>query len=213
MPKFEVTTPATDLTLATIEQLRVAAGLSSDNGSQDESLTALGNRLAADVATACKIASDGVNPPTLRSETVKDTFRLKSHTASLILSRRFVSSITSIVENGVTLTEGTDFEVDAEAGLVKRLSGDTEICWYWGKIVVAYVAGFATVPAELSGIVADEARLRLSESTRDPAVKSETTDGIDSVDYWVGDLPNSSGAPLSDSNMRRLTRFINWIVG
>jgi hypothetical protein len=210
---FEVVTPANDLTLATIEQLRVAAGLASDDGSKDESLTELGARLAEDISTACKIASDGANPPTLRLESVRNTFRLKSHTKELILSRRFVSEISSVVENDVMLTSGTDFELNAEAGLLKRLSGDCEIYWRWGKTVVEYIAGFKDVPAALSGVVVDETRLRLSESTRDPAVKSETTEGIDRVDYWVGDMPNSSDAPLSDSNMRRLTRFINPVFG
>lgn len=62
---FEVVTSTTDLTLATIQQLRVATGLASGDDSNDDALTALGSRLAADVSTACKIASDGINPPTL----------------------------------------------------------------------------------------------------------------------------------------------------
>ncbi len=209
---FEVVTAANDLSLATIEQLRVAAGLAEDDGSRDPELTALGERLAEDVSTACRIVSDGVNPPTLRSETVRDTYRLKSNTGSLILSRRFVSSLISVVESGTTLT-ADEYELDAEAGLLKRLSGDTEISWPSGKHVVDYIAGFTDVPASLSGVVKDEAKLRLSESERDPAVKSETTEGIDSVDYWVGDLPNTSDSALSDSNMRRLSRFTNYYVG
>jgi hypothetical protein len=213
---FSVVTPASDITLATIQQLRVAAGLAPNDGSNDEALTELGKRLAADVSTACCIASDGVNPPTLRSETVADTYRLKSHHKLLILSRRFVSSLTTVVENDAALTSD-QYELDAEAGLLRRLSGDTEICWPCGKVVVTYVAGFATVPADLSGVVADEARLRLSESSNDPLAKSirisipEIEDR--EVQRWVGDMPNRTGGPLSESNMRRLTRYINPVVG
>lgn len=211
-----VTTAATDLTIATIQQLRVAAGLSSDDDSKDVALTELGSRLAADVSTACKIASDGINPPTLRSEIMTDTYRFKSSQDVLILSRRFVSAITSIVENDVTLT-AADYELHAESGLIKRLSGDTEICWPSGKIVVNYTAGFANVPPDLSGIVADEARLRLSEHGSDPLAKSVTTEIPDietyTINRWVGDPNSDSGGPLSEANMRRLTRYINQIFG
>ena len=59
-----------------------------------------------------------------------------------------VSSITSIIVDGTTLTEDTDFFVELDTGRVQKLSSDDPIFvgdYYWNsvpnKIVVTYVGG------------------------------------------------------------------------
>src|SRR6185312_7968968 len=98
---FTVTTPASELSLLTVEELRAAVGVT--DASQDDALTALGARLSASIAKQCGVASDGVNPATLLSETCTEVFRPTRFQQDLVLSRRPVTSITSVTENGTAL--------------------------------------------------------------------------------------------------------------
>lgn len=221
---FEVITPATDLTLLTPEELRVAAGLASDDVSKDALLTIFEAQIAEEIATDCNVATASNCPPTLRSEAVQDTFRLGTYSTGLILSRRHVSTITSIVESGLTLV-ATDYVLEAEGGRLTRLFFEREWQWPGGfswvgtpgaysKIVVSYVAGFAIVPASLKAEAVVRLQLKLSENSRDPLVRStsETTDGIDKIDiaYQVGGLSSATkDSDLSPESQRRLKRFMN----
>ena len=71
---LSVTGPADDLTLLTQEELRVAVGIGIADSSQDDTLKILGGRVAARVATACRIRADGAKPPTLRQENLVEIF-------------------------------------------------------------------------------------------------------------------------------------------
>lgn len=209
---FEVVTPATDLTLLTAEQLRIAAGLSDDDDSKDITLTPLGLQIASEIATAAKVASAGGNPITLRSETCRATFYLHRHRENLVLPRRFVSSVTSVVENGMTLAE-TDYIVKGEAGMLRRLHSDCPSWWCSGKTVVDFVCGFATIEDDLRGGAMDLIQVRLSETSRDPLIKSISTNVPEledrKVDYWVGGAPNSDGyGSLPDSVAKKLSRYV-----
>jgi hypothetical protein len=95
-----VTAAASDLTLLTPTELRAAIGLDMEDTSQDTALGVLGTRVAARIVAACRVAAAGATPPTLRSETLSETFRLNggTRTGKLILSRRPVTAIGSVVE-------------------------------------------------------------------------------------------------------------------
>lgn len=220
-PVFSVSTPATSLALLTPEELRAAAGVTG--AGSDVALAAIGAAAAADIMTECNIASDGVNPPTLMSEPVIDTFRPERpfyhnerNPSALILSRRFVSSVTSVVEAGVELT-ADDYLLRAEAGLLERLINDNVACWQSVKVVVAYVAGFATVPPELKAAAAELVRTRWSETSRDPLVKGyrEKVDDIRETEttYWVGGTSGADKGPVPANVAARLARFMNIGVG
>jgi len=151
-----IATPALDLILLTLAEARAAVGVT--DSSQDAQLEILRKRVSAAITAACRVASAGATPPTLRLEVVSDTYRLKSRHEALILSRRPVVTVSSVVEDGTTLA-ATDYEVDASAGLLKRLSGDEYTCWSCGKIVVAYSAGWETVPEDLKEAASKLARV------------------------------------------------------
>jgi hypothetical protein len=170
---FEIVTPATDPNLLTIEQLRVVAGLAANDASRDTELTALGQQITADICSACRVRSDGVNPPTLRREVVRETFRERGCHSTLFLSRMFATDIISASDAGNALVS-TDTYLDGEAGMVHRVSGAGDLYWRFGDAVVQYEAGFDEVPADLVGIAMDLARLRLSAASVDPLVKSTT---------------------------------------
>ncbi len=69
---FQVNTPAKDISLLTISEMRTACsiiGTASDND-----LKNLENMVIARLARTCKIRTDRVTPPTFRLETVTEEF-------------------------------------------------------------------------------------------------------------------------------------------
>lgn len=214
---FTVVTPATSIALLTDAQLRVAAGLDANDSSRDAELRLLGDRVALDIATFCNVVSDGVHSPTLLSETVSDTFDDCSRQGELFLSRRFVSAVSSVDENGTILTTG-DFDIDRESGVVYRLIGGRRARWYSGTAVVNYVAGFATPPADLAGAASDMVKIRLSQASRDPLLKVSEVEisGVDRTrsEYWVGSLAGqSASSAIPDIVAGQLGRFRSVSVG
>jgi hypothetical protein len=211
LPHFSVVTPATDLTLLTPEELRVAAGLDRADASQDETLAEYEAEVAAEIASDCAIASDGVNPPTLRSEEVADVFRLGCPLVALYLSRRHVSEIASIVENGIALDK-PDWRLVAETGKLVRLINDADACWSAAKVEVAYTAGFDIVPNDLKSEAKSRIRIKVSENARDPLARRIRTDIPDvearEIDYQVGGLSRLMAEGLAPESERRLRRFM-----
>lgn len=184
-----VQTPASDRTLVTLDELRTALGLAADT--YETELTALNEQIADTLADWCGLAkADGV-PPTFRVETLVETFRLEEEACHLILARRPIVSVASIVEWGVTLTTN-DWEKDG--GLLYRLDGN-DCRWEWpeAKIVVTYTAGWSTVPTDLKLAATKLARLLWGEDgpgAQAPGLKRERIDGVIEREWWV--------APASD---------------
>lgn len=204
---LSVTTPADDYALLTVAELRAAAGVSDKKS--DPALKAIGLEAAERIAEWCRIATANGSTPTVKAETLTETYRLHRGAETLILSRRF-AAVTSITENGATLTAGTDFEANGDAGLIKRLRGERECWWPCATVVVVYRAGFAEIPATIKGVVMDFVRMRLSQRGRDPLVRSETTDGVDSVTYRDG---SNGDSDFEEIARVRLSRFMNPVIG
>jgi hypothetical protein len=202
-----VTAPASDLNLLTLPEIRAAVRVATG---QDADLETLRKQVAASITRACKIASAGATPPTLRKETLSETFRLKSRQDSLVLARRPIVSVSSVTEDG-TAVDADDYELDAAAGLLYRLSGDVRTCWPCGKIVVAYAAGWETVPEDLKLAASKLAAVLWSEGERvDPNLKRDRVDGVGEKEYWV----SPSDDPLIPSEvMDLLTPYLNHWVG
>ncbi|RWF66848.1 hypothetical protein [Mesorhizobium sp.] len=209
-----ITTPANDLTLLTIEAMREAAGITG--GGSDTSLRAMEARCAASIMSECGIAVGSGGAPTLRRETLTETF-YQACGEQLILSRRHEISITSIVEDSVTLID-TDFIVDPESGLLNKLCSDCPSWWSARKVVVVYGAGFTTVPADLEEAAFDFFRSSWLEKSRDPLVKSERVkvENVDETErqFWVGSVPGqSSEGAVPDVVAGQLKRFRNIGLG
>lgn len=208
-----ITTPATDPALASLSDARVAAGLLADDTSKDASLEVLRLRVSADIVQACRIAVGSGAPATLRQETVQETI-FGATAGKIVLSRRHEVSILSVAVDGVTLAS-TYYMADPESGILTRLGTDgLPTSWTGKKTVLSYQAGFATVPTDLSGVALDLIRIRTSETTRDPMLKSERVfiHDVQEVqhDYWVG----MGGASKSTTSVpqeiaARLGRYAN----
>lgn len=212
---FRVTTPAASPALLSDVELRAAAGVTGS--SYDATLATLGLRAAAAISVECAVPGDGVHVPTLLSETIEETLRPVESRPFIVLSRRFVTSVTSIVEDGDTIA-AADYWLDAEAGIVHRLDEDCPSWWSRAKIVVTYVAGFATAPDDLKAAAATMVHSTYLEGGRDPLVKGETVE-IPGVmtrrqDYWVGGLPQSGPVgPVPQAVAGLLTRYRKLPVG
>lgn len=215
-----VTTSADDPFLMTPAQMRVASGLAPGDTSQDVPLALLNARISAEIYDFAGIAvADSGQEPTLRQETLTETFRCPS-SGPLLLSRRHHVEIVSVhIDEEAIDPDG--YEVEAEAGMLNRVVGNYLSCWRGGTITVVYKAGFEIVPATLIGAASDLIRFRRSEIERDPLVRSQRVrvDGVDEVqtDYWVNSVTSgsasSAGASIPPNVAAALTRFVNVSVG
>lgn len=178
--RFSVTTPATDLSLLTIAELRAAAGIG--DASRDAQLAIIGRGVSAAIARRCNVVSDGVNPPTLLRETCTEVFRWTG-CGPLPLARRPVVEITSVTVDG-TAVDAADYEIDGGRYL-QRLSSDALSYWADGKITVIYVAGYQTAPDDLKLAATKLATATFAESGRDPSLKRVEIPGVSLHEYWV----------------------------
>lgn len=176
-----IVTPNTGRLLLT--RAEIAAVVSETDGAK---LDALNARVSAMITRECRVASVGATPPTLRLETVTDTYRLKSRQGELILSRRPVVEFTSVIEGETELTEGTDYECERSAGLLYRLSDDDRVLWSSGLIVVTYSAGWQTVPYDLRELACKLATMIASESGQNASLGSMEIPGVISETYRFG---------------------------
>ena len=98
-------------------------------------------------------------------ELVSDTFTFenvsmrappKTDMHALKLERWPVLQVNSVVENSVTLVEGTDFKVDYDSGLLYRLTDDTLMTRMWPGLqtIVTYIAGHGAKATQVSAIPA-----------------------------------------------------------
>jgi hypothetical protein len=211
--RLVITTPASDLSLLTAAERRTAAGVTGMD--YDTELAAMELLAAATIMDECNIAVGAGAEPTLKKETLTETFR--NVTADcLLLARRHEVTITSVTIDGVVL-ETSEYEVNPESGILRRLDGLFYVPWYAMTAIVVYQAGFTTVPAVLKGAASAALQSIWSRSRRDPAVKAQEIDveGIDRVrtDYWVGTVPGQADfGTLPDFVIAQLKRFRNAAV-
>ena len=216
-----VTTAATDRTLLTLAEIQAATATTA--AADTAALTTLNARVAAAIARECNIAAAGVTPPTLRLETLTEVFRLNQavwgqfpkRVEHILLSRGPVVSITSVVEDGVTLPTD-EYEIDTATRRLYRMDGDDErTFWASAKITVVYTAGWTTVPDDLKLAAAKLARILWTEdgpNAREPGLKRHRVDGVGEREYWVA--PNDE--PLMSKEIAELLgpyiNYANWSV-
>lgn len=168
---------------------RVKTELNVTNNDSDDRLEQLIHEESASFADLCNRV--------FASETVTETFRRvrgRNNLVPLGLKRYPVTSITSVVEDDVTL-DITLYEVDAKTGLLYRLSdSDPEFraVWCASKIVVTYIGGYTlltNLPRRIETAVIQMIMGRWfsgGASARDPSVKTEDVYGVARLEYWRG---------------------------
>lgn len=187
-----VVTPAVSVDLTILANVKAELGITVST--EDVNLETWIDQASGLVTAACNRV--------FAEETVLESFRNRSaseESKKIVLARIPVTDFTSVVENGTTLVEDTDFECDYETGILTRLSGDYERNWCFRTLAVTYTAGYALLgelPLPLERAVISLVKQFRSAATRDPLLKSEEVPGVLSQTFWVGGVgPNASALP------------------
>lgn len=187
-----VVTPADSVDLTVLANVKTELGITTT--SEDVNLETWIDQASGVITGSCNRV--------FGKETVTESFRNRVQflePEKIVLQRTPVTLITSVVENGITLVEDTDFEVDYETGILTRLCGDYESRWCFRTLVVTYAAGYELL-GELP-IAIEKATIILvkqfrSAASRDPLLKSEEIPGVLSQTFWVGGTGDkSNGIP------------------
>lgn len=207
---FSISAPASSRAFLSLAEIKAAVG--ETGSSNDAALSSLGAQITDSIVAACGVPSDGVNPPTLMRETIVETIRpearqtyfglshqfsarsgqIDDRAEALILSRRFVSSA-SVVIDGQTLSTSL-FEIDAAAGLLRYLdSAGSYILWPRLLTVVTYQAGFVSAPEPLKLAATLLIREAWAISQRDPSVRAASFEGLGSFQYGSGSFMSQAG--------------------
>lgn len=174
-----VVTPASSRRLATAAELQSAiAGLSEADA----------NKLLDQAGAAIESYCGRV----LVSEVVDETFR-DEWSDGLVMTRWPITAITSVVQDGTTLT-GADYELDGT--VLRRLTGDRRDYWRADKIVVRYTAGYATIPADLSRACLTLATAIQSGIGRDAAVRSLSIPDVITTSFFD---PGNGGGVIPEA--------------
>lgn len=177
-----ISSPNTDRSLLTVAERRAAAGLSSNDNSKDAELNALGGYVDAVITKACNVAQAGAIPPTLRLESVVESFEFKSLQSGLFLARKPVVEVTAVTEAGSALA-ADGWELDGQA--LYRVSGSARTEWGIGEAAVTYSAGYATVPDDLKYAAIKFMQAELVSKGRDPMLRRYSIPDVIEQEFWV----------------------------
>jgi len=181
-PLLTVTTEATDLLLLTEAEVRQAIGVASG---QDANVLRLRKAVSAALTSRCNVWASGAVPATLRLETLSQQNRLEYPVEQIRLVRRPVIEVVSVTEDSVAV-DAADYELDPGTGLLRRLCSDMPSWWASCKVVMAYRAGWATVPDNLRAAAMKFATVVWTEAGRDSGLKSIEIPDVITKEYWVG---------------------------
>ena len=182
-----INTPATSFALTTKEAVKLDLGIT---GSTDDTL------INTYILACSKQLANACNR-VFGEEVVSEKFRFSSSKEAVILSRRAVESVTSVIEDDVLLV-AADYELDKEAGLLYRLDDDEPLTWFATKLVVVYTAGWdlpTEAPEDLAKAAVALVKAQYLSKGRDPLIRSENVPGVYEVAYWVGNIPGSEAWP------------------
>ena len=192
-------TTAAERNLVTSATVKTALRINDTNS--DALIADLIPRVSQLVTDHCRLARDAAgNAPTFARETLRATWYARPYAGHgsvcrgchLYLPWRLpLHTIDSVVENGATLTAGTDYVVTgARPAKLQRQSGDCAIDWSPAKIVVTFKAGFAptmsdSIDKAIEAAVVEQLRGWVFGADRDPNVRSVNSPDIGAESYSV----------------------------
>lgn len=153
-------------------------------------------RVSQLITDHCRLSRDGAGAaPTFARETLRATWYPMAATCrgpELFLPWRLpLFSVDSVVEDGASLTLGTDYVLTgARPGRLQRLSSDRPVDWSAAKIVVAFKAGFAStmsanIDKGLEAAAIEQLRGWVFGANRDPTIRSVNSPDIGAESYSV----------------------------
>jgi len=194
-----ITAPAENTQLATLDRIKQELGITGTD--TDTLLSAKIDEASSDIAVRVR--------PSLGRQTITETFYRDSRPSEperLFLRRWPVVSIVSVTIDGAETLDTAHYRFDPEIGVVYRLteSGYPRRWWCRKSIAIEYVAGYLLpaddgrdLPASLEAACIDLVASYWASRGRDPALRSESIDGVASFSYWVGAIGQSGDLPPS----------------
>lgn len=188
-------TPASDYDLTTRDVAKAELGVTDTL--QDAAIDGWITRASAAVANYCNRV--------FVLETVKDEFWPRrdprvgydlGRLDPLQLSRYPAVAIISVVEDGTTLVDGTDFRSNLVRGQLIRL--DTNLYprrWPVLPIAVTYSAGFGTIPGDIVDAVLRLVTARKLARGRDPFLREQNIPGVLEQQWWVAQPGEEGNLP------------------
>lgn len=172
-----ITTPATNFDLIALATAKTALKI-TDHSADDFLKDAI--KQASDViARYCRRV--------FAQETVCETLRLDHSQREIALERYPVTAISTVVENATTI-DASEYELNAESGLLRRLAGDGSRNGHWPatRIVVNYTAGYdlpTRTPDGLKKAVTRLVQAYWHTADRDLSERSSDIPGVHSATY------------------------------
>jgi hypothetical protein len=193
-PIVTVTAAAETFDLTTLARMKRELGL-TDNTK---------NTLLTDLIKECSAVISRYCGRTFAVETVQERWfpfrdaepRVITKGPDIVQLRRWpIVAITSVVEDGTTLVEETDFIVDAERGQLIRIdSSGYPTGWPTSTIVIIYSSGYSLIdelPREIERACIEFTRLKWFATKRDPLLKQESIPEVYSATYAVTESGDS----------------------
>jgi hypothetical protein len=195
-PNYRITrvvTPATDMALVTLEEVKAALGIDPADTSSDVALTAQINAISAAINNYC----NRIFPQQVYQDQGRQLSSWLNPGQPLRVRQPPIDTDTLVVtEDGVVL--GADqYEVDAENGAIYRLQTNMIAAWGGNLVLFDYTGGFEPIPADVKAGALQWLNTRWMAKGRDPALRSETIPDVISVVYQNDSA--SSGSSYSDS--------------
>lgn len=179
---------------------KVKALLGETSSTYDTLLETIIDQISDDCARYCALASDSAGAfATFGAETLRATWYANSGVRDdvLFLPWRPKVSVSTVVENGVSLVAGTDYRL--LGGQLQRIVSAAPAVWEpCYEVVVTLTAGWtlpAGVPSSLEARVIDQVRMVFAGRNRDPSVRSFSVPDVYQAAYSVagGDTIGDSG--------------------
>lgn len=149
--------------------------------------TTAGDTTVAAQITACSRIIADLCGRVFALQTVTETFRIgwHEHCRALPLARWPVVGTISLTADDSALTEGTEFEVDADAGMVWRIGHGH----FHGKLVANYTGGYDLpddAPASLARACLEFVKAQRYLALRDPGIRAVMAgeNRVDFSDYY-----------------------------
>lgn len=219
LPLLEIVTPAASgpaRRLTTAAKVQAALRLGAVDTALIESVIDSISGECVRFARLARVASGAI--PTFGPEVLRATWLAadQDRNTMMVLPWRVpVTGIVSVVEDGTTLVQGTDYRL-ISGGMLERMADDTALPWSSGRIAATYTAGWVLpdgVPAELEGQVIEQVKMRYLATDRDPALRSEAVPEV-----WSGTYGVAGGDSIGESGLLRsleaaLAPYRDWSTG
>lgn len=202
--------------LTTVANFKAALDLET-SAADDTEIASLVYRVSDLIARECGLVETaGGERPTFGNERLTATWwQTGAYRGNLLhLPWRVpVSSITSIVEDGVTLTVSTDYILKSSTpGILVRMDDGIPTAWSSAQIVGVFNAGWTlptNVPPDVEAAAIEQMRAIWYGRDRDPNLRSESVPDVYTGTWSVGGGDTRGDAALLPQVIETMTPYWN----